>query len=82
MPAGFPRELLDRPTSDRLAYFRSYTIAHPRLKTVSDALGRAIQEPAGRTVQISAQRRLSGVSWCVHTSSCRIGSSPRSMTIE
>jgi hypothetical protein len=47
LPAGFPRELLDRPTSDRLAYFRSYTIAHPRLKTVSDALRRAIQEPAG-----------------------------------
>jgi AAA domain len=46
-PAGFPRELLDRPTSDRLTYFRSYTTAHPRLKRVSDALRRAIQEPAG-----------------------------------
>lgn len=49
-PVGFPRELLDRSTSDRLAYFRSYTIAHPRLKTVSDALRRAIQEPAGRSL--------------------------------
>jgi hypothetical protein len=49
-PVEFPRELLDRPASDRLAYFRSYTIAHPRLKTVSDALQRAIQEPAGRSL--------------------------------
>ena len=49
-PAGFPRELLDRPPSDRLAYFRSYTIAHPRLKTVSVALRRAIQEPAGHSL--------------------------------
>jgi len=49
-PAGFPRELLDRPPSDRLAYFRSYTIAHPRLQAVSDALRRAIQEPAGRSL--------------------------------
>ena len=48
-PAGFPRELLDRPSSDRLA-FRSYTIAHPRLQAVSDALRRAIQEPAGRSL--------------------------------
>ncbi len=46
-PRGFPRELLDRSPSERLGYFRSYTIAHPRLKTVSDALRRAIQEPAG-----------------------------------
>jgi predicted AAA+ superfamily ATPase len=50
LPAGFPRELLDRPASDRLAYFRSYTIAHPRLQTVSDALRRAIQELAGRSL--------------------------------
>src|SRR5260370_16927381 len=49
-PAGFPRELLDRPTRDRLAYFRSYTIAHPRLQSVSDALRPAIQEPAGRSL--------------------------------
>ena len=44
---GFPRQLLDRPTSERLAYFRSYAIAHPRLTIVSDALRRAIQEPTG-----------------------------------
>src|SRR5207244_7664084 len=46
----FPRELLQAATSERLGYFRAYTIAHPRLKAVSDALWRAIQEPAGRAL--------------------------------
>ncbi len=50
LPEGFPRELLDRPPSERLAYFRSYMIAHSHLKTVSDELRRAIQEPAGRAL--------------------------------
>src|SRR2546427_9465305 len=49
-PEGFPRELLQAATSERLGYFRAYTIAHPRLKAVSDALWRAIQEPAGRAL--------------------------------
>jgi hypothetical protein len=43
----FPRELLKRPTSERLAYFRSYTVAHPLLKEADIALKQAIQEPAG-----------------------------------
>jgi DNA polymerase III delta prime subunit len=47
---GFPRDLLQRTTHERLAYFRSYTIAHPRLKMVSDKLRQAIQEPAGRAL--------------------------------
>src|SRR5437773_1793909 len=47
---GFPRELLQAAQSARLGYFRAYTIAHPRLKAVSDALWRAIQEPAGRAL--------------------------------
>lgn len=46
-PEGFPRELFQAAASERLNYFRSYTIAHPHLKAVSDALWRAIQEPAG-----------------------------------
>ncbi|MCI0421842.1 MAG: ATP-binding protein [Acidobacteria bacterium] len=46
-PEGFPRQLLQQPISERLAYFRSYTIAHPRLVAASVALQRAIQEPAG-----------------------------------
>jgi energy-coupling factor transporter ATP-binding protein EcfA2 len=44
---GFPCELLTRPISERLAYFRSYTVAHPLLKEADAALKRAIQEPAG-----------------------------------
>lgn len=47
---GFPRDLLQRPLSERLAYFRSYVIAHSHLTTVTDELRRAIQEPAGRAL--------------------------------
>jgi energy-coupling factor transporter ATP-binding protein EcfA2 len=43
----FPRELLKRSISERLAYFRSYTVAHPLLTEADIALKRAIQEPAG-----------------------------------
>ncbi len=38
-PRAFPDELLQRPMSERLAYFRSYTVAHPQLKAVSEARG-------------------------------------------
>ena len=47
---AFPDELLQRSPSERLAYFRSYTIAHPQLKAVSEALRRAIQEPGGASL--------------------------------
>jgi hypothetical protein len=47
---AFPDELLQRSSSERLAYFRSYTVAHPQLKTVSEALRRAIQEPGGASL--------------------------------
>jgi hypothetical protein len=47
---AFPDELLQRSPSERLAYFRSYTVAHPQLKTVSEALRRAIQEPGGASL--------------------------------
>src|SRR6266545_6770470 len=47
---GFPRALLQAAQSERLGYFRAYTIAHPRLKAVSAALWRAIEEPAGRAL--------------------------------
>jgi len=50
LPEAFPHELLQRSASERLAYFRSYTVAHPLLKTVSDALRRAIQEPGGASL--------------------------------
>jgi hypothetical protein len=44
---GFPAALLQAPTAQRLAHFESLTIAHPRLKEVSDLLLRTIAEPAG-----------------------------------
>ena len=44
---GFPLELLTRPATERLAYFRNYTVAHPRLKEVYEILMRTIAEPAG-----------------------------------
>ena len=44
---GFPAELLQAPIADRIAYFEDYTLAHPRLREVSDLLLRTIAEPAG-----------------------------------
>src|SRR6266508_2842322 len=44
---SFPRDLLVQPASQRLAYFRSYTVAHPLLQEADAALNRAILEPAG-----------------------------------
>lgn len=41
---GFPRELLSQAWTSRLEYFRGYTMAHPRLTTVRDALLAAIQD--------------------------------------
>lgn len=43
----FPRALLGRTISERLAYFRSYTVAHPLLQEADAALKQAIQEPSG-----------------------------------
>jgi len=44
---GFPRSLLQQLAEPRLAYFRSFTMAHPRLKEADAALKQAIQDPAG-----------------------------------
>jgi len=41
---GFPRELLAQAWTSRLEYFRGYTMAHPRLIAVRDALLAAIQD--------------------------------------
>lgn len=41
---GFPRELLTEEWTARLAYFQSYTIAHPRLVEAKQKLMSAIQE--------------------------------------
>jgi hypothetical protein len=47
---SFPRHLLTRPASERLAYFRSYTVAHPRLQEVDAILQRVIAEPVGSSL--------------------------------
>jgi hypothetical protein len=44
---GYLPELLHAPVAQRLAHFESYTIAHPRLREVSELLLRTIAEPAG-----------------------------------
>ncbi|MGA3258568.1 MAG: ATP-binding protein [Bryobacteraceae bacterium] len=44
--AGFPRELLTRPWSERLAYFQAYTVAHPALIAAKEKLLAAIYDSA------------------------------------
>jgi hypothetical protein len=41
---GFPQALLNQPDSARNAYFRSYTVAHPKLREANDDLSDAIRE--------------------------------------
>ncbi|HEU5382242.1 MAG TPA: ATP-binding protein [Ktedonobacteraceae bacterium] len=45
---SFPRELLEQPKEERLAYFKAYTVAHPHLSQADDAVWNAIREPAGK----------------------------------
>ena len=42
--AGFPRDLLNLPWAARLQYFRTFTMAHPRLVAAREALLNAIHE--------------------------------------
>jgi hypothetical protein len=44
---AFPRELLEQPAEARLAYFKSFMIAHPLLKAADVDLKQVIREPAG-----------------------------------
>jgi len=41
---GFPRALLKQSIAERDQYFRSYTVAHPNLKTANEDLASAIRE--------------------------------------
>ncbi len=41
---GFPRELLARPSEERLAYFRAFTVAHPLLAEAKEKLMASISE--------------------------------------
>lgn len=45
---SFPRELLEQPKEERLAYFKAYTVAHPHLSQADTAVWNAIREPAGK----------------------------------
>jgi transcriptional regulator with XRE-family HTH domain len=44
---SFPRELLDQSPSERLAYFKAYTVAHPFLQRAKKEIWDALQEPGG-----------------------------------
>jgi hypothetical protein len=44
---GFPKELLLQPIADRIAYFKDYTMAHPKLMEAARNLMNAIREPGG-----------------------------------
>lgn len=44
---AFPQDLLGQPPEAQLGYFKSFTIAHPKLKEADAVLKQAIQEPAG-----------------------------------
>lgn len=46
LPTGFPRDLLTQPWTARVEYFKSYTMAHPRLVEAREALLGAIYESA------------------------------------
>ena len=43
---GFPPELLERPWQERLAYFRTYTVAHPALIAAKEKLSAAMHDSA------------------------------------
>src|SRR5579872_4364219 len=47
---GFPRSLLDAPTSARLAHFRSFTVAHPLLVETKEKLTAAIWDSEPNTL--------------------------------
>lgn len=43
----FPRTLLEKTSDERLNYFLSFMLAHPRLLEATDRVMRTIEEPAG-----------------------------------
>lgn len=47
---GFPRELLNQPVSDRIAYFQDYTMPHKKLEKAAERLKHSIQQPAGASL--------------------------------
>lgn len=47
---GFPAALLKQPIRDRAAYFKNYTMAHPKLLEAAQTLMQTIHEPAGVSI--------------------------------
>lgn len=47
---GFPKELLQQPMSQRIAYFENYAMAHPKLKEAAEQLMHSIRQPAGASL--------------------------------
>lgn len=51
--SGFPAELVSKSSSERLQYFKDYTVGHPVLSEVFEKLWRAILDPQpGSTIMI------------------------------
>jgi len=44
---GFPVALLKQPIQERVAYFKNYTMAHPKLLEAAQKLMQTLNEPAG-----------------------------------
>jgi hypothetical protein len=49
-PPSFPQRLLHQSAQEKLEYFKAYTVAHPALKQVDQAVWNALREPAGASL--------------------------------
>lgn len=47
---GCPAQILMQPAAERLAYFSTKMVAHPRLKAVHEAVMQVLRHPAGATL--------------------------------
>lgn len=47
---GYPREILDQPIADRVAYFQRYTMPHRKLREAAAKLIHSIRQPAGSSL--------------------------------
>lgn len=49
-PEGCPAHILTQPAAERLTYFATKMVAHPRLKAVHEAVMQVLRQPAGATL--------------------------------
>ncbi|MFS0520189.1 hypothetical protein ACEYW6_36695 [Nostoc sp. UIC 10607] len=47
---GFPKQLLEQSIPERIAYFKNYTMAHPKLLSASQKLMLTVEEPAATSL--------------------------------